>query len=214
MSEASVNPPRVEGVLGPPPAQFTIVQKMAPDLGASLDFAQRVFANSQELIRFMDQKATSSLTTLGALVGALGILGGVVVPRLGASQLAFTPTSFMFVIGCVAGIVFALQAAGALSAAFHVYRPRGLDSKNSEPGFIFPLSVQALAKGDSRVYAHALASASKEEMLASYAQQVVALSGIYAAKHEAVGTLLNRLRYVVATWLTAVLSFAAAVVLR
>lgn len=173
----------------------------------ALEFARQVFGNLQDLIRFMDQKASFTLAGVAGLVALLGI---------GLSRM---PEVTGRVAGALEGIayglafVFGVLVATTMFLATQVYRARGnkgADTKHS-PGLIFPLEIEELL-ATGRAYSDALQSVSLGDLVQSYSRQVEALTRVYSRKQRAVNSLVIIFGFTVGVWLASLLFFAAAVV--
>lgn len=183
------------------PPQTSDADRMA------LEFARQVFANLQDLIRFMDQKASFTLAGVAGLVALLGI-GLSRVPNVsGRIPEALVGIAYSF------ALVFGVLVAITLFLATQVYRARGNKgaADRHSPGLIFPLEIeQLLATG--KAYSDALASVSPRELVESYSRQIEALTRVYSRKQRAVNNLVVIFAFTVGVWLASLLFFAAAVV--
>lgn len=102
-----------------------------------VDYAHKCFANLQELIRFMDQKAGFILAAVGILAAALGtfvasVFDGTATHSLNAT-LRLLGGGF-FVIYLIVGFAVVLVATSVFAAS-----PNRLRPDTTAPGLIFPL---------------------------------------------------------------------------
>lgn len=173
----------------------------------ALEFARQVFGNLQDLIRFMDQKASFTLAGVAGLVALLGI------------GLSHVPEVTGRVAGALAGIAYALAlvfgvlVAATLFLATQVYRARGNKGAAAKhaPGLIFPLEIEELL-ATGKAYSDALQSVSVGDLVQSYSRQIEALTRVYSGKQRVVNSLVIIFGFTVGVWLASLLFFAAAVV--
>jgi hypothetical protein len=171
----------------------------------ALEFAQRAFSNSQELIRFMDQKANFALATTGALIAALGLLITQLDQPI-TGTLALTARYSGYGTAIVSG---AAVAACVLTAA-DIYRAR---PGKPQPGLLFPLEITALVGNDSTNYLAHLRAADASHFLEAYAKQTVVLAGIYKTKQDAVNRIMFWFAAMVTGWFAAVILLAGSALL-
>jgi hypothetical protein len=173
----------------------------------ALEFARQVFANLQDLIRFIDQKASFTLAGVAGLVALLGI-GLASVPEIEGR----VPGTFH---GIAYGLtlVFGILVAATLFLATRVYRARGnkIAGGKHAPGLIFPLEIEQLL-GTGKTYAEALVNISSQDILQSYSRQIEALTRVYSRKQGAINMLVITFAFTVGVWLASFLALALAVV--
>jgi len=182
-----------------------------------LDFAERCLANSQELTRFMDQKASYLLSAVALMTAAVGIVAAKALDANPAEtwKVAIKVVAMLFFIGYV------VVAFGVIYNATQVFRalPSLLrKSATGAPGLIFPLVIISKFKTDEGVddelYYRKLVNITPEEMLRDYSHQIVEISTIYARKQVRINRSLDLFRALTISWVVAIVLLLATVLVK
>lgn len=171
-----------------------------------LKFAEVAFKNSQELVRFIDQKASLMITAVGVLTTALGAL---LIRALNASADELWQIALRGVVSAVV-LIYLLMAFLVIAAATKVLtsasKPRHTESRAL--GLLFPLTLLARVQGNEDIYFERLASASTDQLLQDYANQIVEIAHIYQAKQNQLNIALRRFRWLSILWIVTILLLA------
>lgn len=164
----------------------------------SLDYARATFAHTQELVRLMDTKAFYIMNAAGMLTTGLGIFTSL--------SLTIAPgVSWRSATGATAGaaaLVYLVLAALVVGYAIAVFRASsGARLHQVGPRLLFPPSIRGGHGTDAHAYYERLACVETEDVLADYADSIVALSAIYEAKQSRVNRGVAALRALAGVWL-------------
>ncbi len=151
-----------------------------------LEFAQHCLDNTQELIRFMDQKAGYLLTAVGVLTAAVGTLAGWV---FNARLFGRHASPWQISVGSLT-VFYALLAFAVIYLATRVFaaRPHTLRPKSQAPGLFFPLILLERFQENEDLYLEKLLNSTPRDLLHDYANSMLEISNIYRAKQA----LINR----------------------
>ena len=192
---------------------------------ARLDYVMRNFANAQDLIRFMDQKAGYLLSAVGLLTTALGIVAAKALDananlawrlELSAPDLI----AFLKLLGLISFVAYLLLAFVVLATTTMVFKalPNLLTRQSSAPGLIFPLILLEKYKKDDGVdedgYYMQLLNVQGNDILHDFANQVMEISGIYQRKQQQINTSIRWFEYLSVAWIVSVLLLLASTILH
>lgn len=192
---------------------------------ARLDYVMRSFINTQDLIRFMDQKAGYLLSAVGLLTTALGI---VAAKALDANanltwQLELSSPGLIAVLKVVALISFVsylLLAFVVLTSATKVFKalPNMLKRATTAPGLIFPLILLEKYKyvssaEDDRYYTQLL-NVQGNDILHDFADQLMEISNIYQRKQQQINASIRWFEYLSIAWIVSVILLLAITILH
>lgn len=190
-----------------------------------LDYVMRSFINTQDLIRFMDQKAGYLLSAVGLLTTALGI---VAAKALDANanltwQLELSSPGLIAVLKVVALISFVgylLLAFVVLTSATKVFKalPNMLKRVSTAPGLIFPLILLEKYKygnsaEDDRYYTQLL-NVQGNDILHDFADQLMEISNIYQRKQQQINASIRWFEYLSVAWIISVILLLAITILH
>lgn len=175
------------------------------------DFAQRCFTNSQDLVRFLDQKTGLILSAVGLLTTAQGAL------MLRAFNV--TPTlpwqiGLRVVIGlCV--LTYMLIAFAVIAAGVNVFTPSAkvLRHDTAAPGFLFPLTVLDKHAANEDLYQERLMNAMPSQLLQDLANQIMEIAHIYQSKNQNLSKVTARFRWLSLLWVVNMLLLAVSALL-
>ena len=190
-----------------------------------LDYVMRSFMNTQDLIRFMDQKAGYLLSAVGLLTTALGI---VAAKALDANTnltwyLEISSPGLLAVLKVLALISFVgylLLAFVVLTSATKVFKalPNMLKGVSTAPGLIFPLILlEKYKKGysaDDAGYYTQLLNVQGNDILHDFADQVMEISNIYQRKQQQINTSIKWFEYLGVAWIISVILLLAITILH
>lgn len=175
------------------------------------DFAQRCFTNSQELVRFLDQKTGLILSAVGLLTTAQAAL------MLRAFNV--TPTlpwqiGLRVVIG-ISVLVYMLIAFAVITAGVNVFTPSAkvLRRNTTAPGFLFPLVVLDKHAADEDLYQERLMSAMPSQLLQDLTNQIMEIASIYQDKNQNLSKVTDRFRWLSLMWVVNMLLLAGSALL-
>jgi len=181
-----------------------------------LDFAERCFINSLELIRFMDLKAHYLLSAVALLTAALGVVA--------SKALDVTPeTDWQFWIkgaGLTSFLLFVATAFSVIYNATRVFRASStvLGGRDLAPGLIFPLTILGQFKAgsaqDAEGYFERMSSLQSPDILRDYVSQILEISSIYKHKHHRINTSLDLFRLLTIFWIVTIMLLLALIVIR
>ena len=161
-----------------------------------ITFARNVYANVQELIRFMDQKSGFALVITSLLTtAAFAIIN--IYTRITEQ---FGPEKYVLIILI---IWYFFHMAQVIWNAFHTLRARPHLLKNGceSPEMMFPLLILTRHKKSASDYLEKLTHLSGEDILANYAQQIMEVSNIYAIKQSHVNKSFTFLQLSLIPWI-------------
>lgn len=192
---------------------------------ARLDYVMRSFINTQDLIRFMDQKAGYLLSAVGLLTTALGI---VAAKALDANanltwHLELSSPGLIAVLKVIALISFVsylLLAFIVLTSATKVFKalPNLLKRASTAPGLIFPLILLEKYKyvssaEDDRYYTQLL-NVQGNDILHDFADQLMEISNIYQRKQQQINASIRWFEYLSIAWIVSVILLLAITILH
>jgi uncharacterized BrkB/YihY/UPF0761 family membrane protein len=174
-------------------------------LDMRVEYAHRCFCNTQELIRFMDQKAGFVLAAVGILSAALGTLV--------ANAFEVTPTTTwqiwlrlagvaFFLAFMLIGFIVVLVATSVFAAAPNRMRP-----DTTAPGLLFPLILLKKFQAQEELYLKTLSEMTPAGILHDYANQIMEIANIYQAKQKQVNRSLFLFRWLSILWVITTLLF-------
>lgn len=162
------------------------------------DFAQRCFTNSQDLVRFLDQKTGLILSAVGLLTTAQAAL------MLRAFNVAPTLPwliGLRVVIG-VGVLAYMLMAFAVITAGVNVFTPSAkvLRRNTTAPGFLFPLAVLDKHAANEDLYQARLMNAMPSQLLQDLAHQIMEIANIYQDKNQNLSKVTGRFRWLSIMW--------------
>ena len=183
----------------------------------------RSFINTQDLIRFIDQKA-GYLPAVGLLTTALGI---VAAKALDANanltwHWSFPPrpdhspegARLHFVRGSLLLAFVVLASATRLFKAL----PNSLKRTSSAPGLIFPLILLKKYKKDTArtltPFLQQLLNVQGNDILHDFADQVMEISNIYQRKQQQINSSIRWFEYLGVAWIISVILLLAITILH
>lgn len=177
-----------------------------------VDYAHKCFANMQELIRFMDQKAGFILAAVGILAAALGtfaanVFDGTVTNSLNAT-LRLLGGGFLTAY-LIVGFVVVLIATSVFAAS-----PNRLRPDTTAPGLIFPLILLKKFSSNEELYLQTLVQMTPATILHDYANQIMEIANIYQVKQKRVNQSLALFRWSGILWLITMLTFLGTMLIR
>jgi hypothetical protein len=168
-----------------------------------LEFARDCLANTQQLIRFMDEKSGFLLAAVGMLTAALGTLAvRAFSVRIAGGWLSIwrdLAGAFAF---CYLLLAFAViyLATRVLAARAHRLKP-----DSTAPGLIFPLTLLKRYQHDEDLYHERLIGCSPRELLHDYSNSMLETSNIYRIKQTHINHCVMLFRWLSLLWLASVL---------
>ncbi|MBI5034219.1 MAG: hypothetical protein HZB51_27170 [Chloroflexi bacterium] len=177
-----------------------------------VEYAHRCFTNTQELIRFMDQKAGFVLAAVGILSAALGTLV--------TNVFAGNPTTSLQISLRYAGIAFFLAylfvgfAVVLVATSVFLAIPNRLRPDTTAPGLLFPLILLNKYKSHEEMYLRTLCEITPGGILHDYANQIMEIANIYQAKQKHVNRSIMLFRWSSVLWLITTLLFLAIAVIK
>jgi hypothetical protein len=104
-----------------------------------------------------------------------------------------------------------LTAFAVILAGTNVFTPSVVprQPKTQSPGLIFPLALLARHKADETLYREQLMHALPSELLLDLANQIVEVSGVFAAKNRHLTAMFRRFRILCVLWLALMLLLVA-----
>ncbi len=182
---------------------------------ARLAFAERCYINAQELNRSIDLKSNFLLAAVGLLTGAVGLLASSAL----AGKTSLEWPGILRGAGVLLILVYLLVAFSVVYSATSVYRavPNVLRPETNAPGMIFPLMLLARFQKDEipdeEVYLNRLSTASAQDLLHDYANQIVEVSHIYKLKQSEINRSLQRFHWMSVLWIMTMLALVSIAVL-
>ncbi len=167
-------------------------------LRGRIEYATRAFGFTQELIRFMDQKAFFVISVVGMLTTALGFFTSVII------ALAPRPAwhEALGKAAGVAGLVYLVAAFAVIATASSVFMARSHRGGSAGgPGLLFPLAVAGRHGADAGSYLHSLLIAGPDAMLADYAGSITGSALIYELKQRRVNRAVQAMRGLSLVWM-------------
>ena len=181
-----------------------------------LEFAERCFINSLELIRFMDLKANYLLSAVALLTAALGVVASKALDVAPDSDWAFWIKS----AGMTSFLLFVATAFAVIYNATRVFRASStiLGGRTLAPGLIFPLSIlgqfKAESEQDAERYFQKMSGLQSDDILRDYSREILEISSIYKSKHHRINLSLDLFRWLTIFWIVTILLLLALIVLR
>ena len=181
-----------------------------------LEFAERCFINSLELIRFMDLKANYLLSAVALLTAALGVVASKALDVAPENDWQFWIKS----AGLTFFLLFVATAFAVIYNATRVFRASStvLEGRNPAPGLIFPLAIlgqfKAESEQDAERYFQRISSLESSDILRDYSLQILEISSIYKRKHRRINLSLDLFRWLTIFWIVTLLLLLSLVVLR
>lgn len=175
-----------------------------------VEYAHRCFTNTQELIRFMDQKAGFVLAAVGILSAALGTL---ITNAFDGNATTVLQISLRYV-----GIVFFLAyllvgfAVILIATSVFIAIPNRLRPDTTAPGLLFPLILLKKFQSHEEMYRQTLCEITPDGVLHDYANQIMEIANIYQAKQKHVNRSILLFRWSSVLWLITTLLFLAVAV--
>jgi len=168
-----------------------------------LEFARHCLDNTQELIRFMDQKAGYLLTAVGVLTAAVGTLAGWVFNN---HLFSHHPGGLAITVGSLT-LIYALLAFVVIYLATRVFaaRPHTLRPDSPAPGLLFPLILLQRFQDNEDLYLEKLLNSTPRDLLHDYANSMLETSNIYRAKQALINRSVHCFKGLCVVWLLTVL---------
>lgn len=184
------------------------IQDFPPETEMRLDYAHKCFQNTQELIRFMDQKAGFVLAAVGILSAALGSLITSIFQQAPTNTIQTT----LRVISEGLFVAYLLVAFLVIWIAIRVFtaRPHTLAVDTTAPGLIYPLILLKKFKSNEMLYLEKLENQTPTEILHDYANQIMEIANIYQVKQKYVNQSIRLFQWSSILWLATVLTFLTA----
>jgi succinate dehydrogenase/fumarate reductase cytochrome b subunit len=192
---------------------------------ARLDYVMRSFINTQELIRFMDQKAGYLLTAVGLLTTALGIVAAkaldanaILIWQVDLASPALA--TFFKVLVLLSFLAYMVLAFVTLFHATRVFKalPNMRNRGSSAPGLIFPLILlERYRKGnaaDEDSYYTQLLNVQGNDILHDFANQVMEISEIYQRKQRQINQSIRWFEYLSIAWIITVILFVVVTIVH
>lgn len=169
-----------------------------------LDFAQACLGNTQDLIRFMDEKAGFLLAAIGILTAALGTL----VSKSFAGPMHSLWRRDLRVVAAAVSLAYLLLAFAVVYTAVQVYaaRAHALRKASASPGLLFPLRLLREYNQDEDQYFARLAAAHPRELLHDYSNSMMETSNIYRIKQSRINRCVALFRWLCFLWLASMLA--------
>ncbi len=166
-------------------------------LGAKVDYAKGVLANVEELIRFMDQKASFIVAICIFFVSSFfSVLQGYIAKGVGVEGYLIFVLTLWYLGHTAASIWNAILTA-------KVRQPR-LESSSAAPALGFPLRIIEKYRSSSAAYLDGLKRAQPQDLLADLSEQIVTASLIYADKAAHLGSAVRQLLWSAILWFATV----------
>jgi hypothetical protein len=192
---------------------------------ARLDYVMRSFMNTQDLIRFMDQKAGYLLSAVGLLTTALGIVAAKALDANANLTWQFELSApilitILKVLALISFIGYLLLAFTVLTSATKVFKalPNSLNRASTAPGLIFPLILLEKYKkdygADEPGYYAQLLNVQGNDILHDFADQVMEISQIYQRKQNQINATIKWFEYLGVAWIIGVILLLAITILR
>jgi len=172
-------------------------------------FAMHGLQNSQDLVRFLDQKAGLVITAVSILTAAIGAL---LIEAVKSAPVGVVGVAFRGAIG-IGVLMYMLLAFTVISWAIRVLMPavNRLLPDTQALGLIFPLMVLQRTKADDRVYAQRVAQASIEDLIYDFGNQILEVSYVYQEKHDQLGKVMRYFRWLSILWILLMLLLSISV---
>lgn len=168
-----------------------------------LEFVKSSFAHTQDLIRFMDQKASFILTAVGILTTSLGIFTSIMLSLMDRSVwhspmgaagglLAITYLALAFaVVYTASGVLMARssRAAGAAARPNLFFLPAWIDREEN----------------DRATYLERLRGLEQQAIIEDYAGSTADVAAIYRMKEGRVNSAIARFRLLSILWISMIL---------
>jgi len=167
------------------------------------------------LNRNIDFKANFLITAVGLLTTALGVVASM------ALDVNKTPavSDWLRIVGALSILLFLLMAFDVTYEATRVYQalPNMLHPNSEAPGLMFPLTVLSRFKVDGNVseekYLDRLSSATPQDLLYDYSNQIIEISNIYRFKQAQINLSIRRFQWLSILWIISMLLLVLIVVL-
>ena len=192
---------------------------------ARLEYVMRSFINTQDLIRFMDQKAGYLLSAVGLLTTALGIVAAKALDananltwRLELSSPGLI--TVLKVLALISFVGYLLLAFVVLTSATRVFKalPNLLKRVSIAPGLIFPLILLEKYKkdysADDAGYYTQLLNVQGNDILHDFADQVMEISNIYQRKQQQINASIRWFEYLSVAWIISIILLLAITILH
>ena len=181
-----------------------------------LEFAERCFINSLELVRFMDLKANYLLSAVALLTAALGVV---------ASKSLDVPVSndwqfWLKSAGLGFFLLFVATAFSVIYNATRVFRASStvIPGRSMPTSLIFPLAIMGQFKAESgqdvERYESTMLNVQPADILRDYSNQIFQISSIYERKHHRINLSLDLFRWLTIFWVITILLLLGLIVLR
>jgi hypothetical protein len=192
---------------------------------ARLDYVMRSFMNTQDLIRFMDQKAGYLLSAVGLLTTALGIVAAKALDantnltwylELSSPGLI----ALLKVLSFISFVGYLLLAFVVLANATKVFKalPNLLKRPSTAPGLLFPLILlEKYKKGTDAggdTFYRQLLNVQGNDILNDFAEQVMEISNIYQRKQQQINTSIRWFEYLGVAWIISIILLLAITILH
>jgi hypothetical protein len=192
---------------------------------ARLDYVMRSFINTQDLIRFMDQKAGYLLSAVGLLTTALGIVAAKALDananltwhvELSAPELI----AVLKILALISFVGYLLLAFVVLTSATKVFKalPNMLKRVSAAPGLIFPLILLEKYKysysAEDDSYYTQLLNVQGNDILHDFADQLMEISNIYQRKQRQINASIRWFEYLGVAWIISVMLLLAITILH
>lgn len=175
------------------------------------NFAMQGLQNSQDLVRFLDQKAGLVITAVSILTAAIGAL---LIEAIRGAPVGVFGLAIRGAIG-VGVLLYMLLAFAVISWAIRVLMPavNRLLPDSHALGLIFPLMVLQRTDADDAVYTRRVVQASIEDLIHDFANQILEVSYVYKEKHEQLGKVMRYFRWLSILWVLLMLLLSVSVAL-
>jgi hypothetical protein len=163
-----------------------------------LEYARNAFAHTQDLIRFMDQKAFFVLSAVGLLTTALGISASIMLTLITRDAWHSPPGA----IACILSLAYLALAFAVVftSTSVFIARSHGTTPSGTRQSFISLPSAQTDVRENRDEYLSALSVVDHNDILHDYANASAEIAVIYRLKASRVNAGITRLRYLSVFW--------------
>lgn len=168
-----------------------------------LEFVRNSFAHTQDLIRFMDQKASFILTAVGILTTSLGIFTTIMLSLMDRS-VWHSPTG---AAGGLLAITYLALAFAVVFTASGVLMARSSRSAGAaaQPSLFFLPGWIDRDQNDRDSYMERLRTLEQQAIIDDYATSTADVSAIYRMKESRVNSAIARFRLLSILWITMIL---------
>lgn len=187
-------------------------------LRTRLEYAQRCFANVQDLSRLMDQKAGYLLSAVSLLTLALGVVAAKSLdlkPTAALHEVVHT-TALLFMVGYT---VVAFLVVYLTTRVFHAL-PHRRPPQPDAPGLMFPLMLldrieqSPAAKASEQVYFEQLNKVTVQGIMKDYSNQIIEVSTIYRHKQKQINRATSLFGLLVVSWVVTMLLLMVTLIIQ